>query len=420
MNFSDRMLEDALEMYALSGRAVADAEATYARTEDPDDKKTLEAAVKTLAKNKLFLEHAKRLRRTAGIRNMLTLAEPLLSVSLEALDRNPSLLCTPGGTVDLRTGTILPADKTEYITKITAVSPGNEGRELWDKFLQSILPEDVIGYLQYVFGMSLFGKVFHEGLFIFIGGGHNGKSTLLSVAQSILGTYSGGIDIDALTTSRQNKGVPLATLRGRRLVIGGELEEGRELSTSALKQMCSTDRITAERKYRDPEEFQPSHTLILHSNVLPKVNARDSGTWRRLTIIPFDKTIDPAAAIPNYGSILLTKAGEAALQWMIDGAYMFAHNDFRLPEPPESIRRRTAEYRQSEDWLAGFLSDRCVLEQGESEAANELYETYRSWAAINGEIVRDSKGFKRAMQEAGFSQDKRRDGNYWKNVRLNY
>ena len=60
------------------------------------------------------------------------------------------------------------------------------------------------------------------------------------------------------------------------------------LNTSNIKQLCSTDEITAEKKYKDPFKYIPTHTLVLYTNHLPKVGAIDDGTWRRLIVIPFE------------------------------------------------------------------------------------------------------------------------------------
>lgn len=93
---------------------------------------------------------------------------------------------------------------------------------------------------------------------------------------------------DALTMGcKRNVKPELAEAKGKRLLIASELEEGVRLNTSIIKQLCSTDEIFAEKKYKDPFSFTPSHTLVLYTNHLPRVGANDPGTWRRLIVIPF-------------------------------------------------------------------------------------------------------------------------------------
>ena len=72
---------------------------------------------------------------------------------------------------------------------------------------------------------------------------------------------------------KRNVKQEMAELKGKRLIIASELEEGTRLNTGMVKQLCSTDPIQAEKKYKDPFSFDPSHTLVLYTNHLPRVSA---------------------------------------------------------------------------------------------------------------------------------------------------
>lgn len=129
--------------------------------------------------------------------------------------------------------------------------------------------------------MQGIGKVCVEGLIIAYGEGRNGKSTFWNTLSRVLGTYSGNMSADTLTVGcKRNVKPELAEAKGKRIIIAAELEEGMRLNTSNVKQLCSTDEIYAEKKYKDPFSFVPSHTLVLYTNHLPKVGAIDAGTWR--------------------------------------------------------------------------------------------------------------------------------------------
>ena len=99
----------------------------------------------------------------------------------------------------------------------------------------------------------------------------------------------GNMSADMLTVGcRRNVKPELAEAKGKRLLIAAELEEGMRMNTSNVKQLCSTDEIFAEKKFKSPFSYVPSHTLVLYTNHLPRVGAVDKGTWRRLIVIPFD------------------------------------------------------------------------------------------------------------------------------------
>ena len=142
-----------------------------------------------------------------------------------------------------------------------------------------------------IVGLAAIGKVYVEALIIAYGEGRNGKSTFWNTIAKVLGTYSGNISADALTVGcRRNVKPELAKIKGKRILIASELEEGTRLNTATIKQLCSTDQIYGEKKYKDPLSFTPSHLTVLYTNHLPKVGATDPGTWRRLIVIPFNAT----------------------------------------------------------------------------------------------------------------------------------
>ncbi|WP_162609428.1 phage/plasmid primase, P4 family [Flavonifractor sp. An82] len=293
---SGGMLADAQRENRAALVAMAEAKAAEAEgTSKPED---MERATNRAASAKAYLTHAKQTRSAGRLKNMLELSKPAFVVKADTLDANPADLNTPAGIVDLNTGALRPHDRAARCSQITTASPGEQGAQMWTDFLDTITRGDgsLRGFLQLVAGMALHGKVYHEGLILAHGAGRNGKSTFFNALAAVLGDYAGSIDIDTFTTDRQNRGAALATLRGKRLVIAGELEEGRRLSVATLKRVCSTDRITAEEKYRMPETFTPSHTLCLFTNHLPRVGSTDPGTWRRLIVVPF------RATIPTQGS----------------------------------------------------------------------------------------------------------------------
>ncbi|MDE7243936.1 MAG: DNA primase, partial [Oscillospiraceae bacterium] len=307
------------------------------------------------------------------------------------------------GIVNLTTGQLRPHERAAYCSQITSAAPNNAKRSMWERFLDTVTCNDpgLKGFLQMVMGMAFIGSVYQEGIVIACGGGRNGKSTTFNAAGDVLGDYTGTIDIKTITTDRNNKGASLATLRGKRLVITGELEEHQRLSIATLKQVASTDKLTIEEKYRQPETVKQSHTLILFTNHLPRVGSTDDGTWRRLIVVPFNAVIEPQDSVQNYGELLVRECGGAILAWGIEGAVNFVRNGMKL-DLPDIVAEATEEYRQREDWLTNFINERCVRDPSARVGARALYIAYKEWAQEGGEFVRRENDFAEAMAKAGF------------------
>lgn len=406
---SDKMLQEAQIAYKKALHAQADAKAE-------EDNEAMDKTAAAVKREKAYLDHAMRTRSDRRIKAILELAKHFLAIDPAKLDANPAELNTPKGIINLKTGEVRPCDKAALCTKVTACGPGSTGAEMWISFLSDVTGGDdpLMGYLQMVAGMALFGRVYEEGIVLAYGPGRNGKSTLFNALAAVLGDYAGTLDIDVLTTDRQNRGAALATLRGKRLVIAGELEEGKRLSVSTLKQISSTDPITVEEKYRSPETIIPTHTLILYSNHEPRVGSTDDGTWRRIRVAPFKTRI--SRGIPNYGEKLVNEAGPAILAWAIQGAMMFAQNGYRLPVP-EVVEEATDEYRQRENWLENFLEECCTAGPEARAPAGELYQMYREWAQRSGDYVRRDVEFVAAMEKQGFVRKIREGRRFWLGIK---
>lgn len=371
-------------------------------------------------KAKALLTFVTRCRSTNGLNHLLIEAAPHLACKLDDLDADPFALNTPAGIVDLRTGVLRPSDPAALCTKATAVGPCDDGAELWNSFLNTVCCGDsaLAAYLQTVAGMAALGQVFTETLLLATGDGGNGKSTFFNTLARVLGDYATSVRPALLLTGNANNGAELAALRGVRLALAAETEEGQRLDGAAVKGLVSTDRVAANPKYKDPFSFTPSHTLVLYTNFLPRVGSSDRGTWSRLTVLPFNAHLrDTAGERKDYAEILFTQAGGAVLAWMIEGARRFIANGYKLT-PPTVVREALADYRKSNDWLGAFMEECCDLGENYAVSSKELYQRYTAYCQVSGDYRRDSRDFANAMKSAGFELKHKMHGNAYTGLRL--
>lgn len=354
------------------------------------------------------------------ITSALQAAKPMLLRDIKDFDSQEFLLNTPAATYDLQTGTSSEHSADDLITKVTAVSPGDDGMDIWLEAVNSFFcgNDELIEYVQQIVGLAAIGKVYMEALIISYGEGRNGKSTFWNTIARVLGSYSGSISADALTVGcKRNVKPEMAELKGKRLVIAAELEEGMRLNTSVVKQLCSTDEVSAEKKYRDPFRYTPTHTLVLYTNHLPRVGANDEGTWRRLIVIPFNAKIEGNSDIKNYADYLAEKAGGAALTWIIEGAKKVIECNFKLTVP-QCVRDAIEHYRENNDWLSMFIEDCCEVDPSYTQKSGELYQEYRAYCARTGEYTRSTTDFYTGLDTAGFEKRKSKTGVMVYGIRL--
>ena len=359
-----------------------------------------------------YRKYAIKRRDTKYISAALKEARPMIQIEQRVLDADEFLLNLPSGTCDLRTGAVREHNAQDYITKQTAVDPSGDGMDVWEDALQTFFQgdADLIRYVQEIVGLAAIGKVYIEALVIAYGEGRNGKSTFWNTIARVLGTYSGNMSADTLTVGcKRNVKPELAEAKGKRMIIAAELEEGMRLNTSNVKQLCSTDEIYAEKKYKAPFSYVPTHTLVLYTNHLPRVGAIDQGTWRRLIVIPFNAKIEGKADIKNYSDFLFKTAGGAVLSWIIEGAKRVIASDYKIVQP-RVVQDAIQKYKENNDWLAHFLDDCCEMGDDFEAKSGEFYNAYRSYCLQMGEYTRSTTDFYSALESTGVVRKRTRTG----------
>jgi putative DNA primase/helicase len=371
-------------------------------------------------KAKAIFRDTVKAKSERSIKAMIELAKSDISIKVEDLDSNPFLLNCQNGVVDLRTGELKKHDPSFMMTRITGANytPGKKF-ELFNDFLKLITCEDeeLIDYFQQLCGMAAIGKVFHEGMAVFYGSGQNGKSTFLNAVGKVFGNYACSINPEMLMAQRDGRQpVGITRLDGKRYVTAVELEEGRRMSSSMLKQLSSTDPITGRELYQKDRTFMPTHTLIMATNFLPKIGSSDIGTWRRIAVAPFKAVIQTDDQIKDYSDILFQRDGDAVLTWIIEGAIKYIKNDYRI-NLPAVVETATKDYKNAEDWVGNFIYECCEIGKFE-EQGGMLYDSYVEWCEKNNEYKRRPRDFATALETAGYNKRKTMHGTLWSGLKL--
>lgn len=425
---TDKQLKEALTKIAnlnkkLENGGVFDVIATLQKGENLQDKigKDLFNDVQELETNKQYLKFVYKRRDSKYISATLKEVRPIVEIMPSELNKNPYLLNTPSGTFDLRKGLggFSEHKAEDFITKITTVSPGNKGKDIWLDCLDKIYGDaELIDYVQRICGLAVIGKVFIEAMIIAYGDGGNGKSTFWNAIFRVLGNYSGKLSADALTTSvRRNVKPEMAEMAGRRLLIASESQEGARLNESMIKQLCSTDEVMAEKKYKDPFYFTPTHMLVLYTNHLPRISGSDDGIWRRLIVIPYTRKLTGKDDIKNYADYLYENAGEYILSWLIEGAKKVIDSKFRIEEP-KVVTDAIKEYKEQSNWFNHFIEDCCEIGKGYEVSSSQLYSSYRAYCSSIGEYPRSTSDFYTALEKNGFKKEVKKRIKYIKGLKL--
>lgn len=345
--------------------------------------------------------------------------DPAFAVTMDAWDRDTFLLGTPGGTVNLRTGILRPADPADGITKLAGCTPAAEATcRRWIQFLEEATGGDAeaIRFMQQWCGYSLTGDTREHALIFVYGPGGNGKSVFLNVLTAIMADYATTAAMDTFTASHNDKHpTDLAMLRGARLVTASETEEGRAWAESRIKQMTGGDTITARFMRQDFFSFRPNFKLTIVGNHKPALRNVDDAARRRFNIVPF--TRKPATPDPELEA-KLKEEWPGILRWMIEGCLGWQKNGLVRPA---SVTEATQTYFSDQDLLGQWLEECCRVERERADIwdrRTDLFESWSEYARNAGEDAGYAKSFYEALIRKGFEPYRTKSARGFRGIQL--
>jgi len=312
----------------------------------------------------------------------------------DAFDADPWALNTPVGVIDLKTGKIRGHGPADLFTKATTVAPSGDCPR-WLRFLDEVFQGDAeaVAYTQRWCGYALTGST-REHAFLFVyGPGGNGKSVLLNTLAHVMGDYATTADMELFTVGNGNSHpTGLADLRGARLVLAQETEQGRALAEAKIKAMTGGDRIKARFMRQDFFEFQPVFKLVMTGNHRPVIRNPDDAMRRRLHLLPL--TYKPPSPDRDLAEALQAEA-PGILAWAIAGCLDWQRERLGTCK---AMKGATADYFAEQDLIAQWLAERCEqVPQGEVPSS-ALFRDWQGYAKERGEDAGTSKSFSGALE----------------------
>lgn len=255
--------------------------------------------------------------------------------------------------------------------------------ELADKTLDKIacgdpairaLLEEAIGYCFY--RRNELGKAF-----ILTGDKSNGKSTFLSMVQTLLGEEN----IASLDLKELGDRFKTAEMFGKLANIGDDIGDEFIANPAIFKKLVTGERVSAERKGQNPFEFNNYSKLLFSANNIPRIKDKTGAVQRRLTIIPFDARF--TAADPDFNPYIkhLLKTDEV-MQYLINlgiaGLKRVLTN--RQFTASSRVQKAMDEYEENNNPILGFFKE-CEDEDFhiENEPTNKVYKRYQEYCLAN-------------------------------------
>ena len=358
-------------------------------------------------KKQAFAHMRKQLRMTRFKENVMKECRELFldEEFANKVDENKNLIAFSNGVFDTLTFEFRDGKPEDYISFCTNLEyhPDRQydSYPCWQelsKFIRDVLPDpDVRDYFLAYLATSLSGCNEAQKFHILTGTGSNGKSMLMNLMSTAMGDYACKAPISLLTQARNKSAAAapeLVRMKGRRFVTMQEPDEQVPLNTGLMKELASSEKITARDLYAGSKQmldFDLQARFNLACNEKPKINTQDGGTWRRLVVVNFvskfvadprlahEKPIDESFVQKSQSK----EWAEAFLSYLVH--LYIKGKGYRKLVPPEKVMEYTSEYKEDSDVIAKFLREKIHPQLPVAE--DEPSPTPTKWGEISAEFV---------------------------------
>lgn len=332
-----------------------------------------------------YKKHLSRSRSHRGKEGFIAEARHLEGVPVlpSEMDRAGNAFNVRNCLISLKTGRTAEHDKKYMISKLAPVTYDENAKcPRWDRFIEEITCGDksLQLYLQRMIGYCMTAYTKEQCMFFLYGNGSNGKSVFVDTIAYMLGEYAASVMMrDRNNTARGD----LARLKGARMVVTSEPNDGCRLDEGIVKQMTggTENKLTARFLYGREFEFSPEFKIVMSTNYKPVIKGTDNGIWRRVRLIPFTAEFTKENRDPQLTEKLRREL-PGILNWAIAGAVGWCKEG--LP-PCAIIDEAGQEYRSEMDRVQQFLDDCTTRSESSSTQASTLYKCYKAWCSEQGD-----------------------------------
>lgn len=330
---------------------------------------------------KALLKHANTSSNLPSIRRTIgTLqSDPSCKRDLGDFDADEDVLNMQNGILDLKGLDLTEHDPLMLQTKKTSISYDPSAKcPMWKSFISDTLSKEKGIYTQTMCGYLLIGANPEQKFWVIDGPGGSGKSTMFEVIAEILGDYvptcpRGLFEKGKFQTSHNAELVPLI---GARSIFKNEIEKGKTLDTTLIKEITGERYLNIRDMYKGFKPVKNTVTPLLIVNDLPFTDF-DKALMRRMHRIRFDNVVAEEDKIIGYAQKMYNNEAAGIFNWLLEGLRRYWSEG--LIEP-QDVKDDRLEYIEDEDDFASY-ADTFLAFGGEFYVGTEeLYKSFCSFA----------------------------------------
>ena len=287
--------------------------------------------------------------------------------------------------LNVRTGECLPFDPEviEFIRLPVTYDPSAYCADL-DKMLNRVFLGDreVINLFEEILGSILLKHSRYQKAFLFVGKGSNGKSTILDLIRTFLGSGNyATLSLDEVT--RQFNKI---LLEHKLANIGDDIDNVTIQNTGTLKRMTAGNAIMVENKGEKGYSTELYATHIYSANEIPRSLDKTDGFYRRWAIIPFNATF--SVHDEDYDPLIADKImTPTAISYTLNIAIRGAQRLIRTGHftEPQSVKEALEAYKADNSTVLSWIEDKDLeIDYFLDNPRDKCYSEFADWCKVSG------------------------------------
>ncbi|MGM0491152.1 MAG: DNA primase family protein, partial [Planctomycetota bacterium] len=293
----------------------------------------------------------------------------------------------------------------------------------WMKFLETSMEDDhdLINVLQEWAGCLLFRDTDAQKMMILVGEGANGKSVFCATMEAMLGPDNcSHVQFEDMA----EKFHQMATL-GKLVNICADVSDHEVIREGVIKSFCAGDRMTFDRKFRDPVHAVPTARLMLACNNLPRIKDKTDAMTRRMLIIPWNRVVPENERIVGMDKAAYwQRSGElpGIFRWAVLGLARYRRQGKKF-SPCQAMDEALGDYRRRNNPALVFIESHLqAIEKepdpgpgkpkGPAVKSDYLIDWYSSWCKRNNYKPLNRGGFWTVLKKKfpNAEAERRREG----------
>ena len=261
-----------------------------------------------------------------------------------------------------------------------AYAPNADPPKRWLKFLGELWGRDEssINALQEMMGYLLGGGTGLQKIFLFVGPKRAGKGTIGRVLTGLLGAHN----VAAPTLASLSTHFGLSALIGNSLGLISDVRLSRRSDSNVvverLLSVSGEDRLTIDRKYRQPWTGRLPTRFVLMTNELPRLADSSGALASRFVVFVLTRSFYKREN-PRLTEELLTEA-PAIFNWALEGLDRLNERGYFVE--PESGKAANQELEDLSSPVAAFVRAMCVVDRDCQVEVERLWGAWKSWCQI--------------------------------------